>query len=271
MPELEMPVLIVLFILAGSVAGYMAGLLGIGGGAILVPVLFQTFIFLGLDEAHQMHAAVATSLTIIVLTSIQSGRIHYKKDAVDMTVVRQWVPFLIIGVVSGALLAGYFNAEVLKIIFAILTFLIALNMMFNKVEVLLDGEMPALWLQRGVALIIGFFSALMGIGGGAFSVTIMRLFGCPIHRAVGTAAVLGVFIALPGSLGFVVSGWGKEGLAPYFLGYVNWLAVSLLIPVTTLTAPIGARMAHKIDREKLEKIFIFFLFLASARILWSVF
>jgi uncharacterized membrane protein YfcA len=143
--------------------------------------------------------------------------------------------------------------------------------MFNKVDDSLDGDLPAIWLQRGVAIIIGFFSALMGIGGGAFSVTIMRLFGRPIHKAVGTAAVLGIFIALPGSLGFVVSGWGKEGLAPYFLGYVNWLAVLLLIPVTTLTAPMGARMAHKIDRKKLEKIFIFFLFLASARILWSVF
>ena len=271
MSELEMPVLIALFILAGSVAGYMAGLLGIGGGAILVPVLFQTFIFLGLHEAHQMHAAVATSLTIIVLTSIQSGRVHYKNDAVDMTIVRQWAPFSVIGVVSGALLAGYFNAEVLKIIFAILTSLIALNMMFNDVDETLDGKMPIIWLQRGVASMIGFFSALMGIGGGAFSVTVMRLFGRPIHKAVGTAAVLGIFIALPGSLGFVVSGWGKEGLAPYFLGYVNWLAVLLLIPLTTLTAPMGARMAHRIDRKKLEKIFIFFLFLASARILWSVF
>ena len=139
MSELEMPILIALFILAGSVAGYMAGLLGIGGGAILVPVLFQTFIFLGLYEAHQMHAAVATSLTIIVLTSIQSGRVHYKNGAVDMTIVRQWAPFSVIGVVSGALLAGYFNAEVLKIIFAILTSLIALNMMFNDVDETLDG------------------------------------------------------------------------------------------------------------------------------------
>ena len=143
--------------------------------------------------------------------------------------------------------------------------------LFNDVDETLDGKMPIIWLQRGVASMIGFFSALMGIGGGAFSVTVMRLFGRPIHKAVGTAAVLGIFIALPGSLGFVVSGWGKEGLAPYFLGYVNLLAVLLLIPVTTLTAPMGGRMAHRIDRKKLEKIFIFFLFLASARILWSVF
>ena len=189
MSELEMPVLIALFILAGSVAGYMAGLLGIGGGAILVPVLFQTFIFLGLHEANQMHAAVATSLTIIVLTSIQSGRVHYKNDAVDMTIVRQWAPFSVIGVVSGALLAGYFNAEVLKIIFAILTSLIALNMMFNDVDETLEGKMPIIWLQRCVASMIGFFSALMGIGGGAFSVTVMRLFGRPIHKAVGLSLI----------------------------------------------------------------------------------
>lgn len=271
MGELDIPALAALFIAAGCVAGYLAGLLGVGGGAVLVPVLFQTFIFIGLDPAHQMHAAVATSLSVIMLTSVQSGRTHYKNGAVDVTVVRRWVPFLVAGVLSGALMAGHFNANVLKMVFAALTCLIAFNLAFNKVEDKPGGQMPGIWLQRGIASMIGFFSALMGIGGGAFSVTAMRLFGRPIHKAVGTAAVLGIFIAFPGTVGFVVSGWGKEGLSPYFLGYVNWLAFLLLIPVTALTAPMGARMAHRISRRNLERIFILFLLLASARILWSVF
>lgn len=256
------------YILAGAASGLIAGLLGVGGGIVIVPVLFQIYIFMGLGEELQMHLAVGSSLAVIVVTALQSGRAHHAKGAVDFAVMRIWAPAIIFGVICGSATARFLTADVLKIIFGTLSLYVAVHLNLPKKENA-GGTMPALFIQRGLATLIGFFSSLMGIGGGTFSVAALTMFGKPIHQAVGTSAAMGLFVALPGAIGFMIAGYGLEGLPAWSVGYVNFLAVALLIPMTAITAPLGARLAHGFSRELLEKVFSVFLVLTALRMFWS--
>lgn len=269
MTGLEILAFAAIYGLAGMVAGLIAGLLGVGGGIVMVPVLFQTFIFMGLPEAFQMHLAVGSSLAVIVVTAIQSGRAHHAKGAVDGDVLRLWAPALVFGVACGAAAARFLTADMLKLVFGVLSLLVAVHLNLPESN-RTGGRAPSHFIQRGLATLIGFFSSLMGIGGGTFSVAALTFFGKPIHTAVGTSAALGFFIALPGALGFMLVGYGQEGLPLSSVGYVNFLAVACLMPVTALFAPLGARLAHSFSRETLEKAFSLFLVITAMRMFWSL-
>ena len=265
----EILIFTAIYIAVGVLSGFIAGLLGVGGGIVIVPFLFQTYVMIGLPESVQLHLAVGSSLAIIVATSLQSARVHYAKGAVDMSVLRAWAPAIAFGAASGAVLGVFLSANMLKIIFGGLALLLALHLNLPMRKVVLST--PIMLVQRALAAVIGFCSALMGVGGGIFFVALLTLFGRSIHQAVGTSAGLGFFIALPGAAGFMLAGAGAEGLPPWSLGYVHFLAVLLLLPVTVWAAPYGARTARRFSRKMLERAFSAFLILVAVRLLASFF
>ncbi len=268
MTGLEIITLAAVFIIAGSAAGIIAGLLGVGGGIVIVPVLFQTFIFMGIDQGLQMHLAVGSSLAVIIVTAIQSARAHHQKGAIAVDILKIWAPYIVLGVVFGSIAARFLQADSLKFIFGFLSLLVAVYLNLPKKHSI---GFPRQWVQHLISVMIGFFSSLMGIGGGTFSVAALSLFGLSIHRAVGTSSAFGFFIALPGTIGFMIAGYGLEGRPVFSIGYVNWLAVICLVPMTALCAPLGARLAHKFSRVTLERAFSLFLIITAARMFWSLF
>ena len=255
----------------GIIAGVIAGLLGVGGGIVIVPVLFHIFTTLGIDESIRMHLAVGTSLGTIIPTSIRSVRAHHKKGAVDWALLKRWALPMLFGVVVGTVLASYVNGQVLTGIFAAFAIIIAANLAFGREEWRLGDELPSMPVQSGIAAVIGGLSSMMGIGGGTFGVTTMTLFGRPIHKAVATSAGLGLIISVPGAIGFLVSGWTVQGLPPFSIGYVNLIGLALIVPMTVLAAPWGAALAHKISRKTLARAFAFFLLATSIKMMMGLF
>ncbi len=250
----------------GCVAGVLAGLFGIGGGVVIVPVLEAVLGFFGVDAAIRMHVAVGTSLATIIPTSISSARAHYRRESVDVDIVRRWAVFVLIGALLGAWIASQVHSRVLALVFATLALLVAIKMVFFAESRKLTRDVP-----RGphVALIptsIGCFSSMMGIGGGTFSVMTLTMFNEPIHRAVGTAALFGLVISLPGTIGFVIAGWGDARLPPGSIGYVSLIGLACIAPTTVLAAPLGARVAHAFTARRLSMLFGAFLVLASVRL-----
>jgi uncharacterized membrane protein YfcA len=252
-------------LLSGVGAGLVAGLLGVGGGIIVVPVFFQILTFMGVDEAVRMHVTVATSLAVIIPTSLSSVTSHNRRGAVDWTLLKSWAPAMTAGVVIGSLLASVADHRALTAVFAAVAFLFAINLAFGREDWRLGSNMPGPPLRETMAAVIGCLSTMMGIGGGTFGVTVMTLFGYPIHRAVGTAAGLGALISIPGTLGFVISGWSVPDRPPYSLGYVSLIGFALIAPGTVLAAPWGARLAHAFSRKTLTRVFALFLALTAVR------
>jgi len=258
-------------LVVGCVAGVMAGLFGIGGGIVIVPALELTLGFLGVDPAIRMHVAVATSLATIIPTSLSSARAHHQRQAVDFEIVKRWAPFVLIGALAGAWIAAQVHSRVLAIIFATLALLIALKMILLPESRNLTDDVPRGPLMPVIPAAIGCLSSMMGIGGGTFSVMTLTLFNQTIHRAVGTAALLGLVISLPGTIGFVIAGWNDVRVPPGSLGYVNLIGFALIAPATVLTAPIGARIAHSFSQKKLSMLFGAFLVVAAARLFYGAF
>lgn len=255
----------------GVAAGFIAGLLGVGGGIVIVPVLFLAFTALGITEEVRMHVAVGTSLSTIVFTSFASFRAHSRKGAVDFELLRSWAPGIFAGVVIGTLLASVFSGTTLTGIFGTIALIVAAYMAFSKPDWRVFSGLPTGILKYIVTAVIGAVSALMGIGGGTLSVPTLTLCGYPIHRAVGTAAAIGFAIGVPGTVGFILAGWGKEGLPPLSLGYVNLLGLLLILPTSMLMAPVGARAAHALPVRGLKIAFAIFLALTAARMLYATF
>ena len=247
----------------GAVAGVLAGLFGIGGGIVIVPVLETALGILGVDPAIRMHVAVGTSLATIIPTSISSARAHFRRNAVDVEIVRRWAIFVLVGALLGAWIASLVHSRVLALVFATLAFLVALKMLFMPGSRNLTEEIPRGPLVPVIPTSIGCFSSMMGIGGGTFSVMTLTLFNEPIHRAVGTAALFGLVISM---LGFVLAGWGDPRIPPGSLGYVSLVGFACIAPVTVLAAPIGARIAHAFSAERLNMLFGLFLIIASTRL-----
>ncbi|WP_226925804.1 MULTISPECIES: sulfite exporter TauE/SafE family protein [unclassified Meridianimarinicoccus] len=268
------PMLIVyagLLVLTGAVAGIMAGLLGVGGGIVIVPVLFLLSDALNISPDIAMHLAVGTSLATIIPTSISSARSHNRKGAIDWDLLRGWAPFVFVGAGIGGLLAKVFSSLVLTGIFGCVALIVALNMIKPK-QIIVAQQPPTSVAGRGVlATLIGGFSALMGIGGGTLSVPILTLFSFPVHRAVGTASAFGLVIAVPAVLGFIWAGWGVEGRPPWSLGYVSLPAAVLIFSTSIFAAPQGARLAHWLSPAKLRFAFAVFLGLTALRMLSAVF
>jgi uncharacterized membrane protein YfcA len=250
---------------SGLIAGTVAGLLGVGGGIVLVPVLYQTLTFLGVDEAVSMPLAVGTSLATIIPTSIRSTLSHNKKGAVDWHILRTWAAPTAIGVLIGTWLAAVVGGKGLTAVFAAGAGSLGLFMLVAREEWRLGDRVPGGAWSWLLGLANGCLSVMMGIGGGTFGVTVMTLFGMTIHRAVATAAGFGLIIAIPGTVGMIVSGWNAPGLVPYSLGYVNLIGLALIVPATILAAPWGVAIAHRLSRRTLRLAFGFFLCLTAVR------
>jgi uncharacterized membrane protein YfcA len=254
----------------GVVSGIAAGLLGIGGGAIIVPALSNALLLLGFDPDVIMHVAVGTSLAIIIPTGFISARSHFRRGALDTETLRLWVPFIVLGTFVGGLMAGLYAGDVLRIVFAVMAFLIAANIVFAFQTRLMGHLKGSKLTHRISALVVGYISALMGIGGGSLTVPTLVAFGTTMHRAVGTSAGIGVAIALSGTLGFLISGWGKPDLPPLSVGYVNLPALALVGVLAALFAPVGAALAHRLDQKTLKYVFAIFLVAVGLNMLWKV-
>lgn len=258
------------FLLAlGGVAGFLAGLLGIGGGVVLVPGLYFGLKYMGFESGALMHVAVGTSLAVIIPTGLSSARAHWKRGAVRLDLVRQIGPGILLGVAAGTVIAGYMPEAGMTLFFAFALSALAVVMVVNPARFSPFADMPRrLWM--GVSgVVIGVFSSLMGIGGATISVPWMALCRVPMHTAVGTASALGLVIAIPAALGFILIGWSVPGLPPFSLGYINFLAWPLIIPASVLAAPWGARLAHSVSVERLRIFFAFFLVVIALRMLWG--
>lgn len=268
-----MPADLSLFLLAlagaGLFAGLIGGLFGVGGGIVIVPALYHVMGVLGVDDAVRSHVAVATSLSTIVATSWRSLSTHAKAGAVDFAVLKSWSPWIALGAVIGAIVAGAVDGTVLLVVFGAGLLLIAANMAFGRDSWRIASDLPMGAGRAGIAGGIGVLSAMMGIGGGAFGVTVMTLYGRPIHQAVATASGFGAAIAVPAAFANIATGWSAEGLPPYSLGYVNLPGFVILALLTSITAPVGARLAHRLDRVRLKKLFAIFLAVTAANILWE--
>lgn len=263
----QLVTLFVVLLAIGAVAGVVAGLLGVGGGIVLVPAFYYTFTALGFDSPQLMQICVATSLATIVFTSIRSVQSHHKKGAVDWDILKTWAPGIVVGAIIGVLIARGLKSETLTMIFGVLGLCVGLYMAFGKSEWRLGEEMPKGIRRAIMSPVVGFLSVLMGIGGGSFGVPIMTLYGRPIHRAVATAAGFGLIIAVPSVIGFLLTGGDVPGKPPFTIGYVNIVAFAIVISMTLLTAPLGAKLAHKMDPKPLKRVFAFFLIVVAVNML----
>lgn len=248
--------------LSGALAGFLAGLLGIGGGIVMVPVLYYAFGMIDAPEPYLMHLSVATSLGIIIPTTFVSARAHQKRGAVDFDIAKTWIPWLVVGAVFGTLIATDLKSEALALFFAVMAALMGLKLVLPLDNKVLAKQMPGREISSVLGLLIGTASSLMGIGGATFTVPTMVLFNVPIHKAVGTAAFMGFFVAIFATIGFVVGGWNIAGLPEYSFGFVSLAGVLVVAPTASLMAPFGVAASHKLPRRRLS--FLFGLFLIAA-------
>ncbi len=255
----------------GALAGFLAGLMGIGGGIVLVPGLFYSMSALGYDPAHLMHMAVGTSLAIMAPTGISSARAHWKKGAVDPGLVKKMGPAILLGVAVGTALADRFSSEGLRMFFAFALMGLAGLMAIDPARFAVRDEVPGQPWAGIAGAGIGTISSLMGIGGAVMNVPFMTLCKVPMHRAVATASAQGLFISIPGLIGFIFIGWSAAGLPPFSLGYVNLIAWAIIIPFSVLMAPQGARVAHALHVTHLRQIFALLLVILAGRMLWDIF
>lgn len=266
----SLALLAVALLATGVVAGIIAGLLGVGGGIVIVPVLYYMFNGLGIDQGILMHLAVGTSLATILATGTSSARAHWKRGSVDVDLLKRWWLPIAIGVIAGASLAGNISGGALTLIFGVVALVVSANMLFSKEGMALADKLPGPPLREIIGFLIGGISVMMGIGGGTLGVPTLTLFSYPIRKAVGTAAAIGLIIAVPGTLLSIFFGWGAEGLPPLSLGYVNLIGFLLIIPASTYSAPLGAKIAHTIDPSRLKLIFALFLGFTGARMIYDV-
>ena len=272
----DLPLLILVLsalglVLTGMIAGTLAGLLGVGGGIVIVPVLFWLLDFLGYEPAIIMHMAVGTSLATIIPTSISSMRAHHKRGSVDLDLLKRWGPMIVIGAAAGGISSKFIDASGLKYIFGFIALAVSVNMVLPKPLKLRDNLPDSVIGNGAISGVIGYFSSLMGIGGGTLSVPTLSAFSFPIHRAVGTASAIGLMIALPAVIGFIWSGLDAPSRPPLSFGYLNLVAAAIIFPVTVLFAPIGAKLAHSLDPKGLKRAFALFLAITAARMLYSAF
>lgn len=257
--------------LAGVASGLMAGLLGVGGGAVLVPVLYDMLGVAGVDDAIRTHMAVATSLAVVLPTGLRSAVGHNKKGSVDWQVVRVIAPFIVIGVILGTLIATLADGTFLRLIYGVMVILVGLFLLWSRRHPDFRLSWPKDWVTQIYGVFTGLLSTLMGIGGGTFTSSYMTSFGRSIHQAVGTASAIGPIIALPAMVGFMWAGWGNEMLPQGSLGFVSLIGAAMILPTSLLVAPIGVKIAHVLTRSQLELVFALFLLTVGVRFLYSVF
>ncbi|MFP8966167.1 sulfite exporter TauE/SafE family protein [Pokkaliibacter sp. CJK22405] len=254
----------------GVVAGILAGLLGVGGGIVIVPVLFWMFQHLGISPATAMSVATATSLATIVPTSISSIRSHHRRGNVDVELLKRWAPGIVLGVILGAVVSTRINGHWLTLMFGVIAVLVALNMLFRAKAKPLADTLPSVWGQRVLGLIVGGLSVMIGIGGGTLGVPLLTAFNVAAHRAVGTAAAFGLLIALPGVITMLVTGVSPTDAPVGTWGLVNFPGLILIVPLTVLCAPLGVAIGQRLDQAMLKKIFAVALMITGVRMLIQV-
>ncbi|MEO8409088.1 MAG: sulfite exporter TauE/SafE family protein [Propionivibrio sp.] len=268
----QLAIFAVTLALTGCFSGFLAGLLGVGGGIVIVPMLYLLFPALGVAEEVRMHLAVGTSLATIIPTAITSARSHRRKGSLDFALLRQLAPPVVVGVIAGSIFGGKASGHTLILIFASLALLVAFYMAFRRDHWMFARDLTrSVALSTPVGLFIGWFSVLMGIGGGTLSVPLLSVFGVDMRRAVGTASAIGILIGVPGMLGFVAAGWGNPLLPPLSLGYCSLIGFALIVPTSMWMVPRGVRVAHAIEPAMLRKVFAFFLLATSIKMFFSAF
>src|ERR1700752_1803385 len=274
----ELVELALLLVFVGAAAGFLAGIFGIGGGAVLVPVFYECFRLAGVPLEVRMPLCIGTSLAIIIPTSIASFRAHYKRGAVDMEILKLWWLPVVIGVVAGSLVARVAPERLFKIVFVCVAWSATVRLWFGRDNWKFGDVMPTGPLMRIYGFFIGLLSTLMGVGGGLFANLLMTFSGRPIHQAVATSSALAVLISIPGAIGYVYAGWPAAARypditalqLPFALGYVSLIGAVLVIPTSLLTAPLGVRAAHAMSKRTLEMAFGCYLFIVGSRFVISL-
>ena len=258
--------LLLVLSIAASVAGFMAGLLGVGGGIIMVPALYYAFTVLDFDLATRMHISVGTSLAIIVPTSIISAKTHMEHKAVDVNLVKSFGIFIVLGVIGGTFLAVNLRTSDFILFFSIMAFIVGLFFIFFRDKFLENPKKIKNSIKNISGVAVGFISVLLGIGGGSLMVPFMRTFGYDIRKSIGTASAIGILIAISGTITMITGGEIINNIStPYTIGYINLFGFIVFVPVTMLMARIGAKAVYKIDKKLLSKIFGSFLIIVSIR------
>src|SRR5690349_1715576 len=269
----ELLELAVLLVGVGCLSGFLAGLFGIGGGAILVPVFYECFRWAGVPLEARMPLCVGTALAIIIPTSVRSYTAHKARGAVDTEVVSLWWLPVLAGVLTGSVIARYAPERLFKIVFVMVAFGAAARLLSAKAEFKLGDDLPKGPLMRSYGYVVGLLSTLMGIGGGLFANLLMTLYGRPIHQGVATSAALAVLVSIPGALGYVYAGWPvaaryPDVLAlqfPFAIGYVSLIGAALVMPTSLWIAPLGVRVAHAMSKRTLERAFGVYLLIVGSR------
>jgi len=270
LPDSQSCLLVLALLSAGAVAGIMAGLFGIGGGTVIVPVLYETFGWFSIADDIRMPLCIGTSLAVIVPTSVFSAQAHWKRGCVDTKVLKAWSLPVIVGALAGSFAAHFAADAVFKATFIFVALLTALRLLLSDRLVGFNSDLPSGPPMVGYGVTIGASSALIGIGGGLVANMVMALHGRKIHQAVATSSAIGVLVSLPGTLGYVVAGWGNVELPPYSLGFVSVVGFMVLMPTCLVMAKVGAGLAHKLSKAGLESAFAVYLVLVSLRFSWSM-
>jgi uncharacterized protein len=253
------------------VTGLLAGLFGIGGGAVIVPVLYEVFRILGVPDEVRMQLCVGTSLAIIVPTNVRSYLTHRAKGAVDHQVVKRWVLPALVGVAIGSVVAAFAPSAVFRLAFVVMAAVIAFKLLFGRDSWRVADDFPGQPAMSGFGLLVGLSSSLMGVSGGSVSNMIQTLYGRSIHQAVATSAGIGVPLSIAGTLGYILAGLPRQALLPPLsIGFISLIGVLVMAPVSSLVAPYGARLAHALPRRRLEIGFAIFLIVVCVRFLWSL-
>jgi uncharacterized membrane protein YfcA len=274
----ELVELALMLVAVGAVSGFFAGIFGIGGGAILVPVFYECFRLAGVPLEVRMPLCIGTSLAIIIPTSISSFRAHYARGAVDMGILKAWLLPIVVGVIAGGVTARYAPERLFKIVFVCVAWTAAARLIFGRESWKLGNEFPQGPLMKIYGFVVGLLSTLMGVGGGLFLNLLMTFYGRPIHQAVATSSALAVLISIPGAIGYVYAGWPAAAhypevtalQLPFALGYVSLIGAVLVMPTSLLVAPLGVRVAHAMSKRTLEMAFGLYLFIVGSRFVVSL-
>ncbi len=267
----ELAMMALALLAGGALTGLLAGLFGVGGGAVTLPILYEVFGLVGVVDEVRMPLCVGTSLMAIIPTSISSYRKHLSNGLVDQDILKTWALPVLLGVIAGSVVARYAPGGLFKVIFVVVAGISVVRLLFGGENWKISDVLPSKLVMRLFGVMVGLLSALMGIGGGQFCSMFMLVYGRSIHQAISTSAGLGVIIAIPGAIGYMLAGWPKMAiLPPGSLGFVSMIAFACIVPASILTAPVGAQLAHKLSRRKLELAFGIFLLLVCLRFLYSL-
>jgi uncharacterized protein len=270
--------LALLLVGVGALSGFLAGVFGIGGGAVLVPVFYECFRLAGVPLDVRMPLCIGTSLAVIIPTSIRSFRAHYLRGAVDMGIIRAWWLTIMFGVIAGSVTARYAPERLFKFVFVGVAWSAAMRLLLAREGWRFGDDVPGGLLMKVYGFLVGLLSTLMGVGGGLFSNLLMTFYGRPIHQAVATSSALAVLISIPGAIGYVYAGWpaashfpGVVALQwPFALGYVSLIGALLVMPTSLVTAPLGVKAAHAMSKRTLEIAFGCYLFIVGGRFVISL-